>query len=202
MILQLCLLEKNLKLKTLDGKYNYLAELLSDKNMISLIFAKFKGNTKASYSERTDYGNQCIITAYEEMTEAGTAWDWLTGLLGKDKPAEGTSFGDLAYADYVSKKLNVSLTGSVSVPYPGGGGGTVYIKVDAETEKYLGATTDYTESTDEITVYKKSISGASGGTKTVNVKLTKTFTADFYPSEEDVATEDFTYTGLTGTIVT
>ena len=59
--------EKNLKLKTLEGKYNYLAELLSDKNMISLIFAKFKGNTKASYSERTDYGNQCIITAYEGM---------------------------------------------------------------------------------------------------------------------------------------
>ena len=59
--------EKNLKLKTLEGKYNFLAELLSDHNMISLIFAKFKGNTKASYSERTDYGNQCILTAYEGM---------------------------------------------------------------------------------------------------------------------------------------
>lgn len=59
--------EKNLKLKTLDGHYNFLAELLSDQNMISLIFAKFKGKTKASFSERTDYGNQCIINAYEGM---------------------------------------------------------------------------------------------------------------------------------------
>lgn len=59
--------EKNLKLRTLDGDYNYLAELLSDSNMISLIFAKFKGLTKATYSERTDYGNQCFVLAYEKM---------------------------------------------------------------------------------------------------------------------------------------
>ena len=59
--------EKNFKLRTLDGNYNYLAELLSDSNMISLIFAKFKGLTKATYSERTDYGNQCFVLAYEKM---------------------------------------------------------------------------------------------------------------------------------------
>ena len=59
--------EKNLKLKTLDGNYNYLAELLSDNNTLSLIFAKFKGLNKASYSERTDYGNQCIVLAYEKL---------------------------------------------------------------------------------------------------------------------------------------
>lgn len=59
--------EKNLKLRTLDGNYNYLAELLSDSNMVSLIFAKFKGLNKASYSERTDYGNQCLVIAYEKM---------------------------------------------------------------------------------------------------------------------------------------
>ena len=59
--------EKNLKLRTLDGDYNYLAELLSDTNMISLIFAKFKGLTKATYSERTDFGNQCYVLAYEKM---------------------------------------------------------------------------------------------------------------------------------------
>ncbi len=35
--------EKNFKLRTLDGNYDYLAELLSDSNMISLIVAKFKG---------------------------------------------------------------------------------------------------------------------------------------------------------------
>ncbi len=59
--------EKNLKLRTLNGEYNVLAELLSDTNSTSLIFAKFKGLTKASYSERTDYGNQCLALAYEKM---------------------------------------------------------------------------------------------------------------------------------------
>ena len=61
--------EKNLKLRNLDGEYNLLAELLSDTNRFSFIFAKFKGKTKADYSERSDYGNQCIVLAYMKMKE-------------------------------------------------------------------------------------------------------------------------------------
>lgn len=61
--------ERNFKLRTNDGSYNYLAELLSDENSIPFIFAKFKGKTKATFSERSDYGNQCIILAYERMKE-------------------------------------------------------------------------------------------------------------------------------------
>lgn len=61
--------ESNFKLRTNDGAYNYLAELLSDDNSIPFIFAKFKGRTKATFSERSDYGNQCIIFAYERMKE-------------------------------------------------------------------------------------------------------------------------------------
>lgn len=61
--------EKNFKLRTNDGKYNFLAELLADENSIPFIFAKFKGTTKATFSERSDYGNQCIILAYERMKE-------------------------------------------------------------------------------------------------------------------------------------
>jgi ATP-dependent DNA helicase RecG len=41
----------NLNLKTTDGSFNLLAELLSDKNNIPLIFVKFQGNIKASISE-------------------------------------------------------------------------------------------------------------------------------------------------------
>lgn len=59
--------ERNFKLRTNDGAYNYLAELLADENSIPFIFAKFKGKTKATFSERSDYGNQCIILAYEKM---------------------------------------------------------------------------------------------------------------------------------------
>ena len=61
--------ERNFKLRTNDGAYNYLAELLSDENSIPFISAKFKGKTKATFSERSDYGNQRIILAYENMKE-------------------------------------------------------------------------------------------------------------------------------------
>lgn len=61
--------ERNFKLRTNDGAYNYLAELLADENSIPFIFAKFKGKTKATFSERSDYGNQCVILSYERMKE-------------------------------------------------------------------------------------------------------------------------------------
>ncbi len=61
--------ERNFKLRTSSGKYNFLAELLADENSIPFIFAKFKGANKATFSERSDYGNQCIVIAYEQMKE-------------------------------------------------------------------------------------------------------------------------------------
>lgn len=59
--------EANLFLKNKDGEYNKMAELLSDKNDIPLIFVKFNGNDKTSISQRSDYGNQCILFAYEQL---------------------------------------------------------------------------------------------------------------------------------------
>lgn len=59
--------EANLNLRTPNGEYNLLAELLSDKNMIPLITVKFQGNNKASVSERNDYGNQCLLFCYEQI---------------------------------------------------------------------------------------------------------------------------------------
>jgi len=56
--------ETNLNLKNEAGEYNLLAELLSDRNNIPFIFAKFKGKNKASISERSDYGYGCILTTY------------------------------------------------------------------------------------------------------------------------------------------
>ena len=40
-----------------------MAELFFDKNDIPLIFVKFKGIDKTSISQRSDYGNQCILFA-------------------------------------------------------------------------------------------------------------------------------------------
>lgn len=59
--------EKNLNLKNKEGKYNKLAELLSDTNRVGLIYARFNGKDKSSYGETIDHGNQCLITSIERM---------------------------------------------------------------------------------------------------------------------------------------
>ena len=59
--------EANLNLRTPDGQYNQLAELLSDHNTIPMILVKFRGKDKSKLSENYNYGNKCILTAYETM---------------------------------------------------------------------------------------------------------------------------------------
>jgi len=56
--------DNNYHLKNESGGYNQLAELMSDRNMVPLILVKFRGQDKASISERTDYGRCSIITGY------------------------------------------------------------------------------------------------------------------------------------------
>lgn len=46
-----------------------MAELLSDKNMVPLIFVKFRGNTKASISQRSDYGDQSILLGLQHLKD-------------------------------------------------------------------------------------------------------------------------------------
>ncbi len=59
--------EVNFNLRNDSGNYNLLAELLSDRNNVPMIFVKFRGDDKASISERSDYGNGCILVAYEKL---------------------------------------------------------------------------------------------------------------------------------------
>lgn len=46
--------EDNLKLRTVDGHYNKLAELMSDHNMVPIIVVKFLGDDKTAISQRND----------------------------------------------------------------------------------------------------------------------------------------------------
>lgn len=57
----------NLGLITKDGQYNKIAELLSDKNHVGFIYARYNGKDKSSFSETVDFGNQCILTAVEKL---------------------------------------------------------------------------------------------------------------------------------------
>lgn len=64
--------KKNLNLLTEDGKYNILAQLLSDNSQIPLRVAIFAGKTKADklYSIR-EFGNQCILYTLDEVLRYG-----------------------------------------------------------------------------------------------------------------------------------
>ena len=64
--------KKNLGLLTHDGKYNLLAQLLSDDSHIPIRFAVFSGNNKAStmYSVR-EFGNTCLLLSLEKVLEYG-----------------------------------------------------------------------------------------------------------------------------------
>ena len=58
---------KQLELFTEDGKYNYVAYLLSDNNTISMQFAKYEDNTVKNIIENEDFGNCSIIKATKSI---------------------------------------------------------------------------------------------------------------------------------------
>lgn len=64
--------KKNLSLHTEDGKYNILAQLLSDDSHIPIRVAIFSGKTKADnmYSVR-EFGNQCLLYSLDEVLRYG-----------------------------------------------------------------------------------------------------------------------------------
>lgn len=58
--------EKNLGLLTKNGKYNMLAELLSDNNDVSIKVARFQGTNKDHMLKRNEYGYTNLILAMEQ----------------------------------------------------------------------------------------------------------------------------------------
>lgn len=64
--------KKNLSFYTEDGKYNILAQLLSDNSHIPIRVAIFSGMTKADnmYSVR-EFGNQCLLYSLDEVLRYG-----------------------------------------------------------------------------------------------------------------------------------
>ena len=64
--------KKNLGLLTENGKYNLMAQLLSDNSHISIRFSIFNGTTKASkmYLVR-EFGNECLLISLDKILEYG-----------------------------------------------------------------------------------------------------------------------------------
>ena len=64
--------KKNLELLTKDGKYNLLAQLLSDNSHIPIRFSLFNGKSKGStmYAVR-EFGNMCLLMALDRVLDYG-----------------------------------------------------------------------------------------------------------------------------------
>lgn len=60
---------ENMCLLTPDGKFNRLAELLSDKNNTSILVVTFAGNDKTVMVKRTEYGGKCLISSVKDVLE-------------------------------------------------------------------------------------------------------------------------------------
>ena len=59
--------EKNIGLFTPNAKYNMMAELLADKNDVSIKVVTFKGNNKNEIISRNEYGFKCLIIAMDQV---------------------------------------------------------------------------------------------------------------------------------------
>ena len=58
--------EENLGLKTKNGAYNLMAELLADENDIVINVATFATNDKTEYLKRNEFGGKCLLLAMEQ----------------------------------------------------------------------------------------------------------------------------------------
>ncbi len=61
--------EENLGLKTRDGNYNLMAELLADSNDISIKVVTFAGTDKSVMLKRTEYGGKCLLLSVNNVLE-------------------------------------------------------------------------------------------------------------------------------------
>ena len=81
--------EENLDLLTSNGKYNLLAELMSDVNRFSIKIARFQGKDKSILIEKSEYGYQCLLVAIDRMLNRLEAENYtmsiMTGTKRSDK---------------------------------------------------------------------------------------------------------------------
>lgn len=62
-------LVKSKGLKNGEGKYNIMAFILSDQSDISIKVVRFAGADKTSMSQRTEFGNQCLLLALQQAMD-------------------------------------------------------------------------------------------------------------------------------------
>lgn len=66
---------KNMGLLTKNGKFNYIAEILSDSNNCSIKVVRFQGKDKQEMVSRNEYGYKCLLLAMRQAFDYVAALD-------------------------------------------------------------------------------------------------------------------------------
>ncbi len=77
-------LVKSRNQKNSEGKYNIMAFILSDQSDISIKIVRFSGIDKTSISQRTEFGNQCLLIALQQAMDYVETLNETNVILGKD----------------------------------------------------------------------------------------------------------------------
>lgn len=90
---------RNMGLLTKNGKYNYLAEILSDNNNCSIKVVRFKGKDKQEMISRNEYGYHCLLIAMKQAYEYVAALNEVRVDLNSGMQRKETALFDLECFD-------------------------------------------------------------------------------------------------------
>lgn len=98
-ILSTTALVKAKGLKNSDGKYNIMSFILSDQSDISIKVVRFSGKDKTSLSQRTEFGNQCLLIALQQAIDYVEALNETNVILTKNGRKDTHLFDNEAFEE-------------------------------------------------------------------------------------------------------
>lgn len=103
-------------LKNSEGKYNIMAFILSDQSNVSIKVVRFAGIDKTSMSQRTEFGNQCLLLALQQAMDYVEALNETNVDLGKADGRRDTHLFDAESFEEAWKNACVHNTWMDMVP--------------------------------------------------------------------------------------
>ena len=91
--------EENAGLKLENGKYNYMANLLADKNDISIKVVTFRGEDKSEVVKRNEYGYKCLLLAMDQVLNYMESINETSVQIGAHQRQEESLFNILCFRE-------------------------------------------------------------------------------------------------------
>lgn len=92
-------LVKSKGLKNSEGKYNIMASILSDQSDVSIKVVRFAGTDKTSMSQRTEFGNRCLLIALQQAMDYVETLNETNVTLGKNGRTDTHLFDNEAFQE-------------------------------------------------------------------------------------------------------